>query len=220
MVLINHMQKICVNSLSYCLDKTTILMNFTSMMTLENNNTEKLSEFIEDAKNAGIKILQPCINKSDHEFFIEKISSEEFGVRYSLSSLKNVGSDAIRKIIQTRSNDGEFKNIDDFLSKVPYESLTKKSLESLIKAGAFDIIEKNRNKLFKSIDLMLNYSQSIEKEKKSYQSNLFNISDGNKLFIELPNVTEWSFQEKINNEFLSLGLYLSSHPLKSYSKIF
>ena len=63
-------------------------------------------------------------------------------------------------------------------------------------------------------------ANAIEKEKKSYQSNLFNISEGNKLFIELPNVTEWSFQEKINNEFLSLGLYLSSHPLKSYTNIF
>ncbi len=193
---------------------------FTSMMTLENNNTEKLFEFTEDAKNTGIKILQPCINKSSHEFLIEKISSEKFGVRYSLSSLKNVGSDAIKEIVQTRKKYGEFKNIDDFLSKVPYRFLTKKSIESLIKAGAFDVIEKNRNKLFKSIDLILNYSQSIDKEKKSFQSNLFNVNDENKLFIDLPDVLEWSFQEKNNNEFSSLGLYLSSHPLKSYSKIF
>ena len=192
---------------------------FVSMMTLENNNTDKLSLFVEDAKKLGLKILQPCINKSSYEFLIEDISSSEFGIRYSLSSIKNVGTDAIKNIVQIREKDGEFKNIDDFLNRVPYGLITKKSFESLIKSGAFDKIEPNRNKLFKSIDLMLNYSHSIEKEKSSYQSNLFNNNDFNKLLINLQDVTEWSFQENINNEFSSLGLYLSAHPLDSYSNI-
>ncbi len=192
---------------------------FVSMMTVENNNTEKLSIFVEDAKKLGLKILQPCINKSSYEFFIEDISSGGFGIRYSLSSIKNVGTDAIKNIVQIRDKNGEFKNIDDFLNRVPYGLITKKSFESLIKSGAFDKIESNRNKLFKSIDLMLNYSHSIEREKSSHQSNLFNNDDGNKLPINLQNATEWSFQESINNEFLSLGLYLSAHPLDSYSNI-
>ena len=192
---------------------------FVSMMTLENNNTDKLSLFVEDAKKIGLKILQPCINKSSFEFLIEDVSSSEFGIRYSLSSLKNVGTDAVKNIIQIREKDGEFKNIDDFLNRVPYSLITKKSIESLIKSGAFDKIEPNRNKLFKSIDLMLNYSNSIEKEKSSYQSNLFNNNDFNKLPINLQDATKWSFQEAINNEFSSLGLYLSAHPLDSYSNI-
>ena len=165
------------------------------MMTLENNNTDKLSLFVEDAKKLGLKILQPCINKSSFEFLIEDISSSEFGIRYSLSSIKNVGTDAIKNIVQIREKDGEFKNIDDFLNRVPYSLITKKSFESLIKSGAFDKIEPNRNKLFKSIDLMLNYSHSIEKEKSSYQSNLFNNNDSNKLPINLQDATKWSFQE-------------------------
>ena len=183
------------------------------------NNTEKLSLFVEDAKKLGLKILQPCINKSSYEFIIEDISSHEFGIRYSLSSIKNVGTDAIKKIVQIRDKDGEFNNIDDFLNKIPYSLITKKSFESLIKSGAFDEIEANRNKLFRSIDLMLNYSHSIEKEKKSHQSNLFNGNDNNKLLINLQDNIEWSLQERINNEFLSLGLYLSAHPLDSYSNI-
>ena len=192
---------------------------FVSMMTLENNNTDKLSLFVEDAKKIGLKILQPCINKSSFEFLIEDVSSSEFGIRYSLSSIKNVGTDAVKNIVQIREKDGEFKNIDDFLNRVPYSLITKKSIESLIKSGAFDKIEPNRNKLFRSIDLMLNYSHSIEKEKSSYQSNLFNNNDSNKLPINLQDTTKWSFQEAINNEFSSLGLYLSAHPLDSYSNI-
>ena len=192
---------------------------FVSMMTVENNNTEKLSLFVEDAKKLGLKILQPCINKSSYEFLIEDNSSSEFGIRYSLSSIKNVGTDAIKKVVKIRDKDGEFKNIDDFLNRVPFGLITKKSFESLIKSGAFDIIEANRNKLYKSIDLMLNYSHSMEKEKVSQQSNLFNNNETNKLLINLQDATEWSFQESINNEFLSLGLYLSAHPLDSYSNI-
>ena len=192
---------------------------FVSMMTTENNNTEKLSLFVDDSKQLGIKIFNPCINKSSYEFFIENNSSGELGIRYSLSSIKNVGNEIIKNIVQIREKHGKFKDIDDFLSKVPYTLITKKSFESLIKSGAFDAIETNRNKLFKSIDLMLNYSHSIEKENNSHQSNLFNDSDNNKLLINLPDTSEWSFQECVNNEFLSLGLYLSSHPLDSYSKI-
>ncbi len=192
---------------------------FVSMMTVENNNTEKLSLFVEDAKKLGLKILQPCINKSSYEFIIEHISSSEFGIRYSLSSIKNVGTDAIKKVVQIRDEDGEFQNIDDFLNRMPYGLITKKSFESLIKSGAFDMIETNRNKLYKSIDLMLNYSHSIEKEKASQQSNLFNNNESNKLLINLQDATDWSFQESINNEFLSLGLYLSAHPLDCYSNI-
>ncbi len=192
---------------------------FVSMMTVENNNTEKLSLFVEDAKKLGLKILQPCINKSSYEFLIEDISSSEFGIRYSLSSIKNVGTEAIKKVVQIRDKDGEFKNIDDFLNRVPYGLITKKSFENLIKSGAFDIIEANRNKLCISIDLMLNYSHSIEKEKVSQQSNLFNNNDSNRLLLNLQDSTEWSFQQSINNEFLSLGLYLSAHPLDSYSNI-
>ena len=192
---------------------------FVSMMTVENNNTEKLYSFVEEIKKLGMKILQPCINKSSFEFLIEDITKDMKGIRYSLSSLKNVGSEAIKKIVQIRKQNGAFKDIDDFLNKVPYSMITKKLFESLIKSGAFDIIEKNRHKLFNSIDLMLNYSQSIDREKKSFQSNLFNKNNDDKLSINLPKVPEWSYQEITNNEFITLGLYLSSHPLDSYSNV-
>ena len=102
---------------------------FVSMMTVENNNTEKISMFVEDAKKFGISVLQPCINKSSYEFLIEETSQECFGIRYSLSSIKNVGVEAIKNIIKIREKDGEFKNIDDFLNKVPYCLITKNLLK-------------------------------------------------------------------------------------------
>jgi len=192
---------------------------FASMMTVENNNTDKLSVFVQDLKKKGITILQPCINRSSNEFEIEEISKNKFGIRYSLSSLKNVGNECVKKIVQIRTNEGRFKTIDDFLNKVPYGLITKKTFESLIKSGSLDSIEINRNKLFESLELILSHAQLLDKDKISNQQNLFNETNQNKLLIKFPKTQEWSTQERLNNEFLSLGFYLSSHPLNSYLKI-
>ena len=86
-------------------------------------------------------------------------------------------------------------------------------------SGSFDCLDINRNKLFNSIDTILNYSNSIEKEKISNQQNLFSETDNNQLFINLPETYNWGEEEKLNNEFLSLGFYLSSHPLNLFLDI-
>ena len=190
---------------------------FASMMSIEFNNSEKLSTFYHDLKRLNISLKPPCINNSKNYFSIENVDNKNPFIRYSLSSLKNVGNEAIVKIVEARNEKGFFKNIDDFLNKVPYNCIGKKALESLIKSGAFDCLENNRNKLFSSIDLMLNYSQAIQKDMISNQENLFNNIDNSELMIDIPEVLEWTFLEKLNNEFTSLGIYLSSHPLDNFS---
>lgn len=192
---------------------------FASMMSIEFNNSEKLSTFYHDLKRLNISLKPPCINNSKNYFSIENVDNKDPFIRYSLSSLKNVGNEAIVKIVQARNEKGFFKNIDDFLNKVPYNCIGKKALESLIKSGAFDCLDNNRNKLFSSIDLMLNYSQAIQKDMISNQENLFNNIDNSELMIDIPEVLEWTFLEKLNNEFTSLGIYLSSHPLDNFSVV-
>ena len=188
---------------------------FASMMSVEHNNVEKLSIFFQDLKKSKISLHPPCINNSKNYFSIEKSKNNDTYISYSLSSLKNVGNEAVLKIIETREQKGIFKNIDDFLNKVPFNCLGKKLFESLIKAGTFDCLEPNRNKLYNSIDLMLSYSNSLQKERTSNQENLFN--NNNELSLNLPQILDWSLLEKLNNEFSSLGMYLSSHPLDNYS---
>ena len=190
---------------------------FASMMSVEFNNSEKLSVFFHDLKKTHIILEPPCINQSKNYFSIEITKDKKEFIRYSLSSLKNVGNEVVIKIVEIRNEKGIFKNIDDFLIKVPYNLLGKKAFESLIKAGAFDCLDSNRNKLFNSIDVMLNYSQSIQKDKIANQDNLFNNINSDELLIDIPNVLDWSFIEKLNNEFTSLGMYLSSHPLNNFS---
>jgi len=191
---------------------------FAAMMTIEYNNTDKLSVFVNDLRRLGISILPPCINKSGSEFLIEQ-NEQKLSLRYSLSALKNVGNEAVKKIVNIRNKLGQFSSIDDFLIKIPYSLLTKKLLESLIQSGSFDCLEKNRNKLFQSIELLLNHSQSIEKDKISNQQNLFDDADNNQLLIDLVEKPEWAIDNKIKNEFLSIGLYLQSHPLDNYLEV-
>ena len=190
---------------------------FASMMSVEFNNSEKLSVFFHDLKKTHIILEPPCINQSKNYFSIEITKDKKEFIRYSLSSLKNVGNEVVIKIVEIRNEKGIFKNIDDFLIKVPYNLIGKKAFESLIKSGAFDCLDSNRNKLFNSIDVMLNYSQSIQKDKIANQDNLFNNINSDELLIDIPNVLDWSFIEKLNNEFTSLGMYLSSHPLNNFS---
>ena len=191
---------------------------FAAMMTVEYNNTDKLSVFVNDLRRLGISILPPCINKSGSEFLIEQNEQKSL-LRYSLSALKNVGNEAVKKIVKIRNKLGQFSSIDDFLKKIPYSLLTKKLLESLIQSGSFDCLEKNRNKLFQSIELLLNHSHYIEKDKISNQQNLFNDTNNSQLFIDLIEKPEWGIDNKIKNEFLSIGLYLQSHPLDNYLEI-
>ena len=190
---------------------------FASMMSCEYNNTDKLSIFVDDLKRFGIPILPPCINRSSNEFTIEHHENKK-SIRYSLSSIKNVGNEAIKKIVEIRNKCGSFSSIDNFLTQIPFTLVTKKSFENLIKSGSFDILEKNRNKLYSSIDLMIAYSQSIQNDKASNQQSLFN-ENNNELSLNLPTKLDWGKEEKLFNEFSSLSLYLSSHPLDNYLQI-
>ena len=143
---------------------------FASMMTVEYNNNEKLSIFVEDLKKINISILPPCVNNSSYSFIIQKLNNNPSSIRYSLSALKNVGYEAVQKIIDVRNDKGKFESLDDFLNKVPYSLLTKKLLESLIMSGSFDCLDINRNKLFNSIDLMQKNS-SLKMTPKIITSN-------------------------------------------------
>ena len=80
-------------------------------------------------------------------------------ISYGLNAIKNVGEKALESIIENREKEGPFKSIFDFCSRIDQQKVNKRVLESLIKSGAFDTIEKNRHKLFHSIDLMLNHSE-------------------------------------------------------------
>ena len=160
---------------------------FASILSNESGSASSKMRTIEESKRYGVKILPPSINYSYSRFMVE-----EGGIRYSLVSIKNVGSAGYKMILKEREK-GLFKDMYDFLARIP--SLSSKMLESLIDAGAFDEFNKNRAYLRKNISLMMEYIQLGVDEKPIFEE-----------------VRENKF-ERLEREKEVLGLYISTHPI-------
>jgi len=181
-------------------------------MTYDMHNTDKLGIFREEATRCGISILPPDINKSDVFFMPEG----ENAIRYALAALKNVGDGAMRIMVEERNINGAFKDLWDYSSRLPQHVINRRQMEYLIKAGAFDCLNKNRNQLFKSIDTIVNYNNSITRDKESQQISLFGEASVSVNLPVLADEADWMPMERMEFESDALGFYLSSHPLKAY----
>ena len=106
------------------------------------DNSSKVAEYILDSKNIGIEVLPPDINESNINFAVKGNK-----IRFGLAAIKNVGTNAINSIIKARENKGEFKSLYDFLNKVDLGTVNKRTVESLIKSGAFDCFNVYRSKM-------------------------------------------------------------------------
>ena len=203
-----------------------------AIMTLDLTNTDKLQIFKQELNNLKIPILPPDINKSEVNFIAEIIEGETDeesvggamsdgkmrGVRYALAGLKNVGAAAMESLIEERSKNGEFKDMDDFCSRVDTRQINKRALENLIKAGAFDTINPNRAQLLQGVEMMLREMNLAAQERNSNQVSLFGDQVDEHTII-LPAVNDWDLIEKLNCEKEAVGFYLSAHPLDAYTTV-
>lgn len=187
---------------------------FTASLNLEIDDTDKINIFQQEIKAFGIEILSPDVNKSYSNFTIESNS-----IRYGLGALKNVGVQVIEFLCQEREDNGEFVDIFDFAARVSSKSLNKRMFESLVKSGSFDNLNKNRQQLFISIELLMNYGNNLLKAKQSNQIGLFGGSNAKQYTPTLASINDWPVNDKVIYEFEALGFYLSSHPLDQYKDI-
>ena len=184
-------------------------------MSNELSNTEKLSEFFEELKRLKIKVQRPCINKC----FAEFVSKDNL-LFYSLGAIKNVGFDAIFRVVQERNKNGEFNSISDFINRVDPKNINKLQLEGLVKAGAFDSIFTNRKVLYDNIPNIIQNSKNIFENKINNQSSLFS-EENSKIsyLISDKNTSNWTKDEILSKEFESVGFYISNHPLNNYKDV-
>jgi DNA polymerase-3 subunit alpha len=197
--------------------------NFThefmaATMTYDMNNTDKLDFYRQDLKSLGISLLLPDINKSEECFTVEiNPLTGEKAVRYALSAIRNVGENSMKEMVDERKKNGAYKDLNNFLSRVTSKMLNKRQMESLISAGAFDSLNKNRAQLFEAIESMIRHVGNLSDQRSSHQVDLFGASQSSKIF-ELPEAVEWPLLQKLKQESEAIGFYLSSHPLESYSE--
>jgi len=189
---------------------------FSASMSMELSNQNKLSEFFEELNRLNIKIIRPDINMCYSDF-----KSDGKNFYYALGALKNVGYEAISNIVKERENNGSFKSINDFIKRVNPKDINKLQLEGLVKAGAFDNINKNRHSLFNSIPNIILKSKSHFENESTNQIELFSTNnDDDKDNEILSNINDWKFEDRLAKEFESLGFFASDHPLSQYEDIF
>ena len=187
---------------------------FAASMTMDISNQNKLSEFHEELKRININVIRPDINKCYADF---KFDEENF--YYALGGIKSVGFDAISNVVEERLANGEFKSINDFLNRVNPKDINKLQLEGLVKAGAFDNIEKNRQALFNSIPNFILKTKNIHENKAANQIDLFGADEEQDNEIVL-NIEDWKFEDRLSREFEAIGFFISDHPLNQFKEIF
>ena len=187
-----------------------------ALLTAESNDTDKITEAINECRRMDVKVLSPDINKSSVGFDIEETvdSSHKKGIRFGLSAIKNVGNAAIDAIL-TERNKEKFKNFLDFLERVDGRRVNKKVLESLIKVGALSDFGK-RSQLLKVVEEYKKYSGKALKNEN--QNELFSLSDLNSTSLNFDNlmgqdIDEFTDEEIQNLEEQLLGFSLSAKPI-------
>jgi DNA polymerase-3 subunit alpha len=180
-------------------------------MTLDLNNTDKLSEFRAEAQRLGIKVEPPSINRSGPTFEVSPNT-----IYYALAALKGVGPQAIELIVEARQKGGPFKSLADFAARVNPRAINKRIVESLAAAGAFDGLDKNRARVFAGADAIVAACQRAHEAETSGQNDMFgNAADAPT--IVLPNVENWLPAELLRREYDAVGFFLSGHPLDDYA---
>ncbi len=183
-------------------------------MTMDISNQNKLGEFYEELKRLDIEVVRPDINECFADF---KTKNDKF--YYALGAIKAVGYEAISNIVKERLKNGKFESLTDFLNRVNPKDINKLQLEGLVKAGAFDNLNNNRQSLYNSIPSFITKSKNNYENKSANQIDLFgdNTNEENEIILD---IKDWKFEERLSKEFESVGFFISDHPLNQFKEIF
>lgn len=186
-----------------------------ALMNSESDDIERIAFLVDECRQMNIDVLAPEINESLGTFTVIK----DGVIRFGLKAVKNVGSNVVDAIVKERKQNGPFKTITEIIERVKDKDLNKKSLESLIKCGAFDAIGE-RGLLLGNLEGLLNYAREIQHPKASGQTSLF-ASAGVDLLppLKLQSAPAAGKKEKLDWEKELLGLYVSEHPAREYEKV-
>jgi DNA polymerase-3 subunit alpha len=190
---------------------------FAASMTLDMGNSDKIGNFRRELERLQIPLLGPDVNKSMAEFAVETTPEGKKAVRYALSAIKGVGREAMTRLAEERAEKGPFKDTFDFAERLDQRVVNKRLIEGLVKAGAFDSLNKNRAQTFGAVEALTRHSQATHESRGSNQNSLFG-DDTAQRRPQLPKMPDWAPMERLQNEFAAIGFYLSSHPLAAYER--
>ncbi len=183
-------------------------------MTLDKANTDKLSEFRNEAQRLGLIVEPPSVNLSGVDF---EVNAAKRSIRYALSAVKGAGEGQVEAIVRARG-DRRFASLGDFAARVNPREVNRKVLESLAAAGAFDELEPDRAKVFGGIETLMAVANRLHLDREGGQGAMFGGADGASV-LHLPQGRPWPAAERLKREFDAIGFFLSGHPLDDYGRV-
>jgi len=185
-------------------------------LTSEMGNADRVMILMDECKRMGINVLPPDVNESFAKFTVV-----DGNIRFGLGAIKNVGHGAIQSIIKARKKHGKFQTIFDLVQHLNLRLVNKKVLESLVQAGALDSLRGHRAQLLATVEIAINYAQSVQNEHMLGQTSIFDLGGAetkrtNGHYPEMPNVEKWDQKKELALEKELLGFYLSGHPLSRF----
>ena len=178
------------------------------------DNSTKISEYIAECREMGIKLLPPDVNESYADF---SVSGND--IRFGLVAIKSIGRGFINELIARRSQDGAFRSFEDFCRRMAGRELNRRAVENLIRAGAFDSFGYKRKALLRIAGVMIDGVQHDSRNNVDGQLNLFGepeFEESGALSIQIPDIEEYTRAELMAMEKETAGLYLSGHPMDEY----
>ena len=188
-----------------------------AVLSLEIGNAEKLTGFIGECKEMGMRVLPPNVQQSENRF-----RTENGDIRFGLAGVKGVGGAAVDCIVAERTAKGPFKSFMDFCLRINTRDVNKRCIESLIKSGAFDWTDVSRARMFNGLEFALQRGESTRADRAQGQTSIFDLLDDSPGAAheagddELPACDPWPASEMLAYEKDLLGFYISGHPLEEF----
>ena len=189
-----------------------------ALLTSVGDNKDKLALYLNECRAMDITVLAPDVNESTLTF--APVGDD---IRFGMGAIRNVGANVVEGMIAAREEKGRYESFNDFLKKVPLQVYNKRTIESLIKAGAFDDLGHTRRSLSLIHEAAVDAAVAVKRKEAAGQFDLFGslgMDDalGDELTVTIPDVPEWDRREKLNFERDMLGLYVSDHPLRGLER--
>ncbi len=186
---------------------------FAALLSTELGDTDKVVKYVKDAQKRGLVVRPPHINFSDYMF-----TANQDEIYFGLGGIKGIGQSAVEAILEARNSmkDKKFNSVEEFFNSVDLRRINKKTIENLIKAGAFDDFGYHRSQLSTGYPNFLDRAVESQKDKELGQVSLFDLSSQEESKVVIPKTPQWTRIQSLSHEKDVLGFYLSDHPLRGF----